>query len=270
MNPAEQVLRRVDRYQQQHPWVGVPFAVVKKLILVTVLGYLLGHHRTLEQQVLHSALAEFPILGTQLEQNVHALRANGIGLAIGIAGSLWGARGVTQAGQHAMAELWNIPGKDRPSFWTRQVRGLALLLVFAVGLAATTLLTGLGSLGSHSAGFRPERGGQGRFAQRPPGRLVSLARPALTGPATSKQARCTRRSTLARITSLSALPHRADLIPPHPPFTHYPPQYHRNPTKDSSAPRRALANEATQQLPDIVREVVSRRQIASRPSLHGS
>jgi len=118
----------VDRYQQQHPWVRVPFAVVKKfgddkggnlttlltyngffallpllLVLVTLLGYLLGHHPALEQQVLHSALAEFPILGTQLEQNIHALRANGIGLAIGIAGSLWGARGVTQAGQHAMA-----------------------------------------------------------------------------------------------------------------------------------------------------------------------
>ena len=30
MNPAEQVLRRVDRYQQQHPSVGVPFAVVKR------------------------------------------------------------------------------------------------------------------------------------------------------------------------------------------------------------------------------------------------
>jgi YihY family inner membrane protein len=179
MNPAEQALRRVDRYQQQHPWVGVPFAVVKKfgddkggnlttllayngffallpllLVLVTVLGYLLGRHPALEQRVLHSALAEFPILGPQLEQNVHALRANGLGLAVGIAGSLWGARGVTQAGQHAMAELWNIPGKDRPSFWTRQTRGLALLLVFAVGLAATTLLTGLGSLGSHTASFR--------------------------------------------------------------------------------------------------------------------
>jgi uncharacterized BrkB/YihY/UPF0761 family membrane protein len=72
MNPAEQVLRRVDRYQQQHPWVGVPFAVVKKfgddkggnlttlltyngffallpllLVLVTLLGYLLGHHAAL-------------------------------------------------------------------------------------------------------------------------------------------------------------------------------------------------------------------------------
>jgi Virulence factor BrkB len=104
--------------------------------------------------VLNSALAEFPILGTQLERNIHALRTNGLGLAVGIAGSLWGARGVTQAGRHAMAELWNIPGKDRPSFWTRQVRGLALLVVFALGLAAIGLLTGLGSLGSCSGGFR--------------------------------------------------------------------------------------------------------------------
>jgi uncharacterized BrkB/YihY/UPF0761 family membrane protein len=181
MNPAEQVLRRVDRYQQQHPWVGVPFAVVKKfgddkggnlttllayngffallpllLVLVTLLGYLLGHHPTLEQQVLRSALAEFPILGTQLEQNIHALRANGIGLAIGIAGSLWGARGVTQAGQHAMAELWNIPGKDRPSFWTRQARGLALptrqLVAGAIvgGVAWQALLAAGGYLVGHN------------------------------------------------------------------------------------------------------------------------
>lgn len=179
MNPVEQTLRRVDRYQQQHAWLAVPFAIVRKfgddkggalttllaynalfallpllLLLVTLLGYLLGHHPGLEQRVLNSALAEFPILGTQLERNIHALRANGIGLAVGIAGSLWGARGVTQAGQHAMAELWNIPGKDRPSFWTRQVRGLALLVVFALGLVATTLLTGLGSLGSRTVAFR--------------------------------------------------------------------------------------------------------------------
>src|SRR4029453_5744993 len=80
--------------------------------------------------------------------------ANGFGLVVGIAGSLWGARGVTQAGQHAMAEIWNIPGKERPSVWVRQGRGLTLLLVFALGLVATTLLTGFGSLGNRSAAFR--------------------------------------------------------------------------------------------------------------------
>ena len=179
MNPIEATLRRVDRYQQRHTVVGLPFAVVKKfgddkggnlitllawnaffallpllLVLVTLLGYLLRRDPTMQQRVLDSAFAEFPIIGNQLQGNVHSLQANGFGLVVGIAGSLWGARGVTQAGQHAMAEIWNIPGKERPSFCVRQGRGLTLLLVFALGLVATTLLTGFGSLGNRSAAFR--------------------------------------------------------------------------------------------------------------------
>ena len=49
-----------------------------------------------------------------------------------------------------MAEIWNIPGRQRPGFWARQVRGLLLLVVFAVGLAATSLLTWLGSYGGQA------------------------------------------------------------------------------------------------------------------------
>jgi YihY family inner membrane protein len=178
VNPIERALRRVDRYQQRHGWLGFPFAVVKKfgddkggnltallawngffalfpllLILVTSLGFLLGHHPALEQRVLHSTLAEFPIIGDQLQGNIHSLRANGIGLAVGLAGFLWGARGVTQAGQHAMAEVWNIPGRQRPSFATRQLRGLLLLVVFGLGVVATTALAFLASFGRHALLF---------------------------------------------------------------------------------------------------------------------
>jgi YihY family inner membrane protein len=175
MNPVERTLRRVDRYQQRHGWLGFPFAVVKKfgddkggnlttllawngffalfpllLILVTTLGFLLSRHPALEQRLLHSTLADFPIIGTQLQDNIHSLRANGIGLLVGLAGFLWGARGITQAGQHAMAELWNIPGRQRPSFATRQLRGLVLLLVFGLGVLATSALASLASFGGHS------------------------------------------------------------------------------------------------------------------------
>jgi hypothetical protein len=45
-----------------------------------------------------------------------------------------------------MAEIWNIPSRQRLSFLARQVRGL-LLVVFAVGLAVASLLTWLGSYG---------------------------------------------------------------------------------------------------------------------------
>src|ERR1041384_4202123 len=107
MNLIEGTLRRVDRYQQRHGWLGFLFAVAKKfgddkggnlvtllawngffallpllLILVTTLGFLLSRHPDLEQRVVHSTLAEFPIIGDQLQQNVHSLRANGIALVI--------------------------------------------------------------------------------------------------------------------------------------------------------------------------------------------
>jgi uncharacterized BrkB/YihY/UPF0761 family membrane protein len=112
-----------------------------------VLGFLLGRDSGLQQRLLGSAVADFPIIGDQVQDNIHGLRGSGVGLVIGLVAFAWGARGLTQVAQHAMAEIWNIPGRQRPGFWARQVRGLLLLVVFAVGLAATSLLTWLGSYG---------------------------------------------------------------------------------------------------------------------------
>jgi YihY family inner membrane protein len=172
MRRVERLARSVDRVQQRSRWLGFPFAVMRKfsednggalstvvaynaffalfpllLVVVTVLGFLLGRDSGFQQRVLGSAVAEFPIIGTQVQDNIHGLRGSGVGLAVGLAAFAWGAHGLTQVAQHAMAEIWNIPGKQRPSFWARQVRGLLLLVVFAVGLATSSLLTWLGSYG---------------------------------------------------------------------------------------------------------------------------
>jgi YihY family inner membrane protein len=172
MDGADRLLWSFDRVQQCSRWLGFPFAVMRKfgddngralttvvaynaflalfpllLVVVTVLGFLLGRDSGFQQRVLDSAVAEFPIIGDQVQRNIHGLRGNGVGLVVGLLAFAWGARGLTQVAQHAMAEIWNIPGKQRPSFWARQVRGLLLLLVFAVGLATSSLLTWLGSYG---------------------------------------------------------------------------------------------------------------------------
>jgi YihY family inner membrane protein len=172
MRRVQGLLRSVDRVQQRSRWLGFPFAVMGKfrddhggtlttviaynaffalfpllLVVVTVLGFLLGRDSGFQQRLLGSAVADFPIIGDQLQDNIHGLRGSGVGLVVGLAAFAWGARGLTQVTQHAMAEIWNIPSRQRPRFWARQVRGLLLLVVFAVGLAATSLLTWLGSYG---------------------------------------------------------------------------------------------------------------------------
>ena len=176
MQRAQRLLRSVDRVQQRSRWPGFPLAVMGKfrddhggalttvvaynaffaffpllLVVVTVLGFLLGRDSGLQQRLLDSAVAEFPIIGDQVRHNIHGLRGSGVGLVIGLVAFAWGARGLTQVTQHAMAEIWNIPGRQRPGFLARQVRGLLLLVVFAVGLAATSLLTWLGSYGGRAA-----------------------------------------------------------------------------------------------------------------------
>jgi YihY family inner membrane protein len=175
MRRVQRLLRSVDRAQQRSRWLGFPLAVMGKfrddhggalttviaynaffaffpllLVVVTALGFLLGRDSGFQQRLLGSAVADFPIIGDQVQDNIHGLRGSGVGLVIGFFAFAWGARGLTQVAQHAMAEIWNIPGRQRPHFWARQVRGLLLLVVFAVGLGAVSVLTWLGSYGGRA------------------------------------------------------------------------------------------------------------------------
>ncbi|HET9730292.1 MAG TPA: YihY/virulence factor BrkB family protein [Acidimicrobiia bacterium] len=164
MNAAERALRKVDSFQQGTSPFNFAFAVVKKygddrggslaaiityygflalfpllLLLVTVLALLLHNDAHLQQRVLDSALADFPIIGDQLRTNIHSLQASGLGLAIGMLALIWGSLGFAQAAQFAMAQIWNVEAVLRPNFWKRLARSLLLIATLGVAIAATTL-----------------------------------------------------------------------------------------------------------------------------------
>jgi YihY family inner membrane protein len=176
MNPAEQVLRRLDGVQQGHRSAAFLFGVVKKfgddnagslgallayygflslfpllLLLVTVTAMLAGSDPSLAHRIEHSALAQFPVVGTQLKANIHQLHQHSaVGLVVGILGLLWGSQGAGQAGQYAMAQVWNVPGPDRPGYVPRLARNGLVLLVLLAFLVASSALTGLTALAGGS------------------------------------------------------------------------------------------------------------------------
>jgi YihY family inner membrane protein len=162
----ERVLRAVDRLQQRHSVFGFPIGVVKKygddeagkhaallayysflslfpllLVFVTLLGYALANNRQLQQQVIDALIAQFPVLGTQIQGSIRTIQGSGVGLLIGIVGTLWGGLGITQSAQDAMNAVWNIPRKDRPNLWLRLARGLGSLLLVVAGVFAATALS---------------------------------------------------------------------------------------------------------------------------------
>jgi len=179
VNALERTFRRVDAAQQRHTVPALLFGVVKKygddnagslsvqltytmfvtvfpllLLLVTTLNLVLGAHPGLEQRVLHSAFGQFPIIGTQLSHNVHAVhRSSVVGLVAGVVGLVYGTTGLAQAGLFTMAQIWNIPGAVRPAYVARLARSLLFLAVLFVGLVVTTALTGFGTFGRHDLWF---------------------------------------------------------------------------------------------------------------------
>lgn len=160
-------LRAVDRFQQRSRWLRFPLAVVKKLeddeagqlaaliayygfvslfplllVFVTVLGFVLEGSPSTRESVLNSTFGQFPIIGDQLQRNVHSLQGSGVALAIGLIGALLGGLGIAGALQNAFNHVWDIPRERRPNFLSWRLRGLGLLVALALLAIVSTVAAG--------------------------------------------------------------------------------------------------------------------------------
>ncbi len=160
-------LRALDGFQQRRRGLSFLAAVVKKfgedragqlaaliayygffalfpllLVFVTVLGFVLEGNRGAQESVLHSTLSQFPIIGEELQHNIHSLKGSGIGLAIGVVGSLLAGLGITGAAQNAFNAVWHVPHKDRPNFIAWRLRGLGLILALGLLMILSTVVAG--------------------------------------------------------------------------------------------------------------------------------
>lgn len=174
MNAVKELMRKVDAFQQRHVVTAFAFAVQKKfgddnagnlitqltytgfvtvfpllLLLVTILGLVFSTDASVRHEILNSTLKQFPVIGSELGHNVHALKKSSIiGLAIALAGLAYGSFGLAGTGMYAMNQIWNVPGTDRPGFGPRMARSALFLAVLGTGVIISTFLSGIGTFGS--------------------------------------------------------------------------------------------------------------------------
>jgi YihY family inner membrane protein len=159
-----------DRFQRNRPWLAFPYGVVKKfgedrageqaallayygffsifpllLFAVTVLGMVLRNDPELQNRILSSALAQFPIIGDQIRENIKGLGKSGAALVIGLAGAVWAGLAGVKALQNAMDHVWDIPIRRQPGTPARIGRGLMMLAIFGAFVLASTGLSGVGA-----------------------------------------------------------------------------------------------------------------------------
>ena len=119
------------------------------LVLATVLEHRAQGRPVAAEDLLNSALAQYPVIGQQIKTNLGSIPGTGLPLIIGAVLLLFGARGVANAMQNALCEVWGIPAGDRPGFPMSQLWSFALLLTVAIGFIVTTFLSGLAGGAGH-------------------------------------------------------------------------------------------------------------------------
>jgi YihY family inner membrane protein len=161
---------RIDRFQRRHRPLAFGWGVWKRfmedrgnhyaallsfytfftlfplvLVLVTILGFVLVDHPGLRDDIVNSAVGNFPVIGDDIRDRAAGLHGNGFALAFGILTALWGGLGAVEAFQHAMNTMWNVPHYRRPNILKRRLRDLAVVGVLGVGVIGATAASAVGA-----------------------------------------------------------------------------------------------------------------------------
>lgn len=164
-----ELVDRIDAWQRRRRVVGIPIAVVYKffddqggylaaaityyafiaifplmLIGSSVLGFVLQGHPALEEKILTSALAQFPIVGDQLGRP-GGLQGSTSAVIIGSITALYGVIGLGQVSHNAVNVCWAIPRNIRLNPIVSRLRSLVWMVGAGLALVFIGVVTGLGS-----------------------------------------------------------------------------------------------------------------------------
>jgi membrane protein len=167
-------LRWLDRTQRSNRLTGFGFAVIKKygedqsghnaalltyygflslfptlLITTTVVQWLLHADSHLKHRVITSVTNFFPIIGQQLQQNVHGFSKTGLPLIIGFLVLLYGLRGIADIFRHVVNDVWRVPVEDRSGFWPALARSFSIILVAGLGFIVSAILASYATSAGH-------------------------------------------------------------------------------------------------------------------------
>ncbi len=159
------LVERADEVQRRRPAVGFPVAVVYKffddqggylavlvtyyaffaifpllLIASSVLGFLLQGDEQLKQTVLNSALAQFPIVGSQLGRP-EGIQGSASAVVIGIVVALYGVTNLGQAALNVLNVAWGVPRNTRMNPIHSRLRSLVLFVVGGIAVLAVAVMS---------------------------------------------------------------------------------------------------------------------------------
>lgn len=179
MNIFEKTARRFDALQQSHPVLSFPIAVIKKygedkggyqaalityygflslfpavLIAITLVRWFLQGDSHLRQRVIVGITDYFPLIGKDLQDNLHGFSQTGLPLLIGFVVLLYGLRGAADVFRHTVNNVWRVPEEDRSGFFPALARSSTIIGIAGLGLLGSAVLSSYATAAQHDVWLR--------------------------------------------------------------------------------------------------------------------
>lgn len=169
----------LDTVQRKYPFFGFPVAVIKKygedkggyqaalltyygflslfpavLIAITAVRWTLPADSHLKQRVITSITNSFPLIGPDLQENLHGFSKTGLPLLLGLLVLFYGLRGAADVFRHTVNNVWRVPEEDRSGFWPALGRSSLIIAIAGLGFILSAILTGYASAAKHDLWIR--------------------------------------------------------------------------------------------------------------------
>ncbi|MCA9329845.1 YihY/virulence factor BrkB family protein [Candidatus Saccharibacteria bacterium] len=166
MNIIQKQVNNLDLFQQKHPVIGVPIAIIKKvsdddaghqaalityygflslfpllLVAASVISILSSGNSKIQQEVMQSIGSYIPVIGEQLSRNINTSSKSGVALVVGLLITFYGTRGGANAFRNAINHMWHVPKKQRIGFPHNIIVSMSMTLIGGIGLACAAILS---------------------------------------------------------------------------------------------------------------------------------
>ncbi len=124
------------------------------MVATSVLGFVLQGNEQLQQDILDTAAAQIPVIGTAIEEQAGALEGSVWSVVIGLMITLWAATRAFVGVQTAFDDAWDVPVLGRPNMAVRRGHALVGIAIIGTSLVGATALSTFASLANLPFGGR--------------------------------------------------------------------------------------------------------------------
>lgn len=111
-----------------------------------VLGIVLSGNERLQQEILDTAVAQIPVIGSQIQEQSGELDGNWWTLAIGLGIALWAATRAFAGLHMASDDAWEVHVDDRDGLPVKRLKALLAIVIIGTGIIGATVVSSIASV----------------------------------------------------------------------------------------------------------------------------